>query len=348
MKALMIERPGKMELKDIPIPEYGIDDVFIKVGYCGICGSDIEAFDGTRPEPYIRYPVVLGHEFSGIVEKCGANVKTIMPGDRVTVKPCKHCGMCKYCRRGETNFCLTIRGELHSEIGYTINGGFSEYVVAPERQVYKIPDSLSLELAALVEPGACVWYGLVRTCPVPADTVAVIGPGTLGLLAVSFYQSFHPSKIILIGTREERNELGRKLGATDTINIQKQTPVKILRELTNGEGPDIVFESAGKPEAVRLALEAVRVGGRVALAGVAGKGKKIDIDSDYFIFKGAKVTGVFGYTTDTFTKSIEMLNAKSSDIRKIITHIWTLRDYQEAFDAVRQRREGAIKVLIKL
>ncbi len=347
MKGLMIERPGKMGLRDIPIPEYGIDDVLIKVAYCGICGSDIEAFDGTRPEPYIKYPVILGHEFSGIIEKCGANVRILKHGDRVTVKPCKHCGMCKYCRRGETNFCIAIRGELHSEIGYTTNGGFAEYAVAPEKQVYKIPDTLSLELAALTEPGACVWNGLIGTAPMSGDTVAVMGPGTLGLLAVSFYETFSPSKIILVGTRDDRNELGKKLGATHTINIHKEEPLKILRDLTDREGPDIVFESAGKIEAVKLALEVVRLGGRVALAGVAGKGKKIELDSDYFIFKGVRINGVYGYTPDGFIKVLNILNSKSTVIRKIITHTFPLKDYEEAFEVVRNRTKGAVKVLIK-
>lgn len=346
MIALTIESPGHLVLKDIPVPECGPDEVLVKVAACGICMSDLEAIEGTRPRPYIKYPVVLGHEFSGTVERCGCNVETFRLGEKVTVKPVAHCGRCKYCRRGEENFCLAVRKE-HSEIGFTRNGGFSEYVVAGEKQIFKIPEPVSLELATLTEPGACVWTGIEATNPSPKDIVAVIGPGPIGLLAVDFYRGLGVSKIIIVGTRDERNRLAEKVGATHTINVRKENVLERLLELSNGEGPDIIFESAGKVDAVKLSLDAVRVGGSVALAGVAGTGKKIELDSDYFIFKGVKIFGVFGYTPGTFEKSLAMLELHRRELERIITHRFPLEEYQKALQAVRERRQGVLKTVLK-
>lgn len=346
MKALIIENPGHLVLKDIPVPKCGPNEVLVKVAACGICMSDLEAIDGTRPEPYIKYPVVLGHEFSGLVERAGSNVKSVKPGDRVTVMPGLSCGQCKYCVRGEENFCLADRSD-HFEIGFTRNGAFAEYVVAQENQIFRIPELVSLDLATLTEPGACVWTGVEATNPSTGDVVTVIGPGPIGLLAVNFYKGIGVSKIIIVGTRDERNQLAQKVGATHAINIREENPYQRLRELTDGEGPDIIFESAGRVDAVKLALDTIRPGGSIALAGVAGTGKMIELDCDYFIFRGVRVFGVLGYTPRTFEKSLAMLELHKIELAQIITHNFPLEEYQKAFQTVRERKQRVVKAILK-
>lgn len=345
MKALTIERPGQLVLRDIPVPECGAGDVLIKVAGCGICMSDLEAIDGTRPEPYIRYPVVLGHEFSGVVERCGSDVENLRLGDRVTVKPTPHCGRCKYCRQGEDGYCLEDQKE-HVEIGFTRSGGFAEYVVARDSQVLALPESVPLDLATLTEPGACVWTGVNATRPSPGDVVAVIGPGPIGLLAVSFYKGLGIRRIIIVGTRDERNQLAMEVGATDAVNVLEENALERLRELSGGQGPDVVFESGGKPDAVRLALDAVRLGGAVALAGVAGVGVRIELDCDYFVFRAIRLFGVLGYTARTFLQSLTMLDLYGAELRKLITHRFPLEDYEKAFEVVRERRGAVMKAII--
>ena len=177
--------------------------------------------------------------------------------------------------------------------------------------------------------------------------IVVIGPGPIGLLAVNFYSMFAPAKLIIVGTRDERNSLGKKLGATHTINIKKEGALKKIRDLTEGEGADVIFEASGKVEGVKLALDAVRLGGEVALAGVAGTGKKLEIDSDYFVFKGVTIRGVFGYTAHTFSRAIELLNLNRDKVKNIITHEFSLDHYKEAFETVIERKAGANKVLLK-
>ena len=346
MKALTLERPGALRLAEVPRAECGAGEVLIKISACGICTSDLEAIDGLRPATHITYPVVLGHEFSGVIEAVGEGVSTAQPGDRVTVKALPHCGVCRYCRRGETNLCLTYRW-APSEMGFNRDGGFSEYVVAAESHVFKIPDGVSLELGALTEPGACVWTGVELTAPAPGDTVAVIGPGPIGLLAVSFYKAFGCSQIVVIGTRDERNELAGLVGATGAVNIRREDPLKHLQALNNGEGPDIVFEAAGRPDAVKLALDGVRFAGRVALAGVAGGGQTMQLECDHFVFRAAQVFGVYGATANGFNKSLEMLERNKNALTQLITHEFALDDYAEAFETVRQRRDGVCKALVK-
>ena len=346
MKALTLERPGALRLAEVPRAECGAGEVLIKISACGICTSDLEAIDGLRPATHITYPVVLGHEFSGVVEVVGESVSTVQPGARVTVKALPHCGVCRYCRRGETNLCLAYRW-APSEMGFNRDGGFSEYVVASESHVFTIPDGISLELGALTEPGACVWTGVELTAPMPGEIVAVIGPGPIGLLAISFYKAFGCSQVIVVGTRDERNELAGRVGATDAVNVRREDALERLQALNSGEGPDIIFEAAGRPDAVRLALDGIRFGGRVAMAGVAGGGRKMDMECDYFVFRAAQVFGVYGATANGFNKSLEMLERNKNELAQLITHVFALDDYEEAFDTVRQRREGVCKALLK-
>ena len=347
MEALVVQRPGKYGIERLEVPKCGSEDVLIKVRAAGICKSDLEVLEGTRPEPYVKYPVVLGHECSGVVEGSGAITKRFVPGDRVVVRPLFCCGKCRNCLLGQTNVCEEIRGSSHKEIGFTLDGGFSEYIIVPESMVYKINDSVSFEVAALAEPTACVWNGIVRSKPKPGDSVAIIGSGPIGLLAVIFYQFYQPTKIILVGRREERNELGRKVGATHTINIGKDNPVESLRDITNGKGPDIVFEAAGSIEAVKLAFQLVRRGGIIVLEGVVGGGHRVELESDLFVFKDIKVEGIFAYTARTFYETVNLLDRKSTSLETLITHTFSLDDFRIAFDTVRERREGANKVLIK-
>lgn len=347
MKALVVQRPGRYGIKKLEIPKCNSEDVLIKIRATGICKSDLEVLDGTRPEPYVRYPIVLGHECSGVVEKCGPNVKTFMPGDKVVVRPLFYCGKCRNCLRDQTNVCEEIQGSSHKEVGFTLNGGFSEYIIVPESMVYKITGSVSFEVAALAEPTACVWNGIVRSKPKPGDIVAIIGSGPIGLLAVIFYQFYQPSKTILLGRREERNDLGRKMGATHTINVRKDNPVEAVRDIMGEKEPDIVFEAAGNIAAVKLAFQLVRHGGMIVLEGVVGGGLKVELESDLFVFKDIRLEGIFAYTARTFYEAVNLLERKSDSLKMLITHTFRLHDFERAFNTVRERKEGANKVLIK-
>lgn len=344
MKALLLEKPNFLKLIDIDRPVPGTNEVLVKIMACGICKSDVEALIGIRPMSITKYPVILGHEWSGVVEECGPGVTSVKVGDRVTAQGVVFCGYCRNCVRDLPTCCLNLSECL--EYGFTLPGGFAEYINILERQLYKVPEELSFEEATLAEPASTVVNGLLRSGVAAGDKVAVIGPGPIGLLAVIFFKLYSPSQIIIIGTRDYRNNLALKLGATAAINLNKEDPREAVKHLTSGEGADICFEAAGNPEAVHLAMDIVAKGGTVILDGVAGDEANLEIPSDLFVLKGLTVSGILGYTRHSFRKAIELIALRQTDVKALITHTFPLSKYGEAFDVVMQRKEDPIKVIL--
>ena len=200
MRAVVIESPGVARLSRLSIPEPGPDEVLVSVAAAGICGSDIEILRGTRPAPYVRYPVVPGHEWAGAVAAVGAGVRGIAVGDRVVAEGFRSCGVCDRCREGRTNLCSAE----YAETGFTHPGAFAEYLNIPARLVHRLPPTADLEAAALLEPAACVACGLLEAQLRPDLRIAVVGAGTLGLLAVPMLRLTSPDRLVLVGSREPR------------------------------------------------------------------------------------------------------------------------------------------------
>ncbi|HEY1127068.1 MAG TPA: alcohol dehydrogenase catalytic domain-containing protein, partial [Actinomycetota bacterium] len=181
MRALVVERPGLAQISELTTPKPGPGEVLIRVGAAGICGSDLELMQGTRPAAYVRYPVVPGHEWAGTVAQVGPGVSGLASGDPVVAEGFRSCGACDRCREGRTNLCLAE----YAETGFTHQGAFAELICVPARLVHRLPAGSDLEAAALLEPAACVAGGLLEAELRPGLRIAVIGAGTLGLLAVS-------------------------------------------------------------------------------------------------------------------------------------------------------------------
>lgn len=227
----MIHEPEHYSVVDVPVSEPGEGEVLVRSMYAGICGTDVELAKGMVRADAVNYPCIPGHEWSGIVEKIGPGVKGLKPGDRVVSEGVQHCGHCRFCRQGQTNLCENMK-----ELGFTKPGGLSEYVVTNAMMVHRLPDNFPLDMAALIEPTAVVTRGVWRAKPKPGEIVAVIGPGTVGLLAVMISKLFTPRKIILIGVTDETLELGLSLGATDIVNLTKEDAAAEVSELTAGYG----------------------------------------------------------------------------------------------------------------
>jgi threonine dehydrogenase-like Zn-dependent dehydrogenase len=211
MRAVVVERPGGAALREVPTPEPGPDDVLVRVGAAGICGSDVELLDGRRPAGYVRYPIIPGHEWSGTVAEVGAGVAAIEPGMKVVAEGFRSCGACARCGEGRTNLCDTE----YAETGFTHAGAFADYVCVPARLIHRLPPDADLAAAALLEPAACVAQGLLEVDVRPGASVAVVGSGTLGLLAVCLLRRYSPARLALVGRRALRLELGATLGATE-------------------------------------------------------------------------------------------------------------------------------------
>ena len=265
MKALLLTEYKQMELADVPEPEVGPDDCLVRVEACGICGSDIHGFDGSsgRRIP----PLVMGHEAAGVVEAVGANVTEFAPGDRVTFDSMVSCGRCYFCRRGESNLCDNRRVLGVSCGEYRRHGAFAELISVPQHIVYRLPESLSFESAALVEAVSVAVHAANITPVTLGDTAVVVGSGMIGLLALQAVRAAGAGRVIAVDLNDRRLAVAKQLGADVTINAGSGDVPRQIAELTAGRGADIALEVVGATPTVRMAIESVRKGGSVTLVG---------------------------------------------------------------------------------
>jgi 2-desacetyl-2-hydroxyethyl bacteriochlorophyllide A dehydrogenase len=330
MRAVVVERPGDAALRDVPIPEPGWGDVLVRIGAAGICGSDVEVLDGRRPAGYVRYPIIPGHEWAGTVAAVGSGVVAIEPGTPVVAEGFRACGACARCSEGRTNLCEVE----YAETGFTHAGAFAEFVCVPAHLVHTLPDGSDLAAAAVLEPAACVAQGLLEVELRPGMTAAVVGAGTLGLLAVALLARVSPSRLALVGTRESRLELGRSLGATETWNVRRG-------ELPQ-PGFDLVFEAAGTVDGARDAIALARRGGTVVLEGISGRPGALDADA--VALGHLRVQGVFGASRRAWQWVIELFAAGLLDTKPLVTHTFPLEEHAAAFTTLSDRGGAALKV----
>lgn len=342
MKAIVIDGPNQVRLAEVAIPAPEPDEVLIRSRAVGICGSDVELYKGTRPEGFYRYPLVPGHEWSGEVAALGERVRGLSAGDRVVVEGFLCCGTCRNCRTGLTNLCEAG----YDEIGFTRPGGLAEYVTVPARQVHTLQADASFQEAALLEPTAVVAQAFLHVGLRAAETVVVIGDGAIGLLAVQIAHLFSPAILVLVGSHDERLDMGQHLGATHTINSKNDDPEQLIYTLTQGRGADLVFEGGSRAVGVELSIRLAKRGGTVVLEGIAGAGTRLSLESDIFALKHLAVQGIFGASSAAWTYAVQIFETGLLHFAPLITHRFALPDYQAALDTVIARRTGTLKVLL--
>ncbi len=262
MKAAVVEKPKKIVIKEVPVPEITDDEVLIKVKYTGICGTDWSIYTGKYSAD--RLPLIPGHEFSGILAKVGKNSKNLKEGDPVTADINMSCGHCFYCRRGQKLMCPEF-----TQLGIHIDGSYAEYVKAPWVQVHKLPETLDFIKGAFIEPTSCVIHSAKAMQVEIGSSVAIIGSG-LGSLHAAVARLRGAAPVIVMGRNERKLKIAEQLGADYIINVNKKNPVEAVKELTGGRGADYVIEAAGTAATYEQALEMTRPGGRVAAFGITG------------------------------------------------------------------------------
>ncbi|MES2307661.1 MAG: galactitol-1-phosphate 5-dehydrogenase [Verrucomicrobiota bacterium] len=265
MKALVLKDYHHLVFEEVPTPKFSDDEVLVAVKACGICGSDVHGMDGSTGRR--RPPLIMGHEAAGVIAEKGANVAGFKVGDRVTFDSTIYCGHCRYCRAGKINLCDNRRVLGVSCGDYKQDGAFAEYVAVPQRILYPLPESISFEHAALIEPFSIAFHAVRRLHPNLNDTVAVIGAGMIGIALVQALRASGCGRIIVVDVAEEKLALAKTLGATDSINSRDGKALDHLLALTNGVGVDAAFEAVGVAATVDLALRGVCKGGSVALVG---------------------------------------------------------------------------------
>jgi L-iditol 2-dehydrogenase len=271
-----------------------------------------------------------------VVEECGPAVTRVRPGDRVKCDSVVGCGVCEWCARGATQFC-----PAGSEFGITRDGGWAEWLVAPERNLHRLPEGITDEVAAILDVEV---FGALRKPGIaPGATVAVFGPGPAGLIATQLARILGAGSVILCGTRWDRLEAGRELGADHLVHIPQQDPVQAIRELTGGRGADFVFEASGSARAVNDAIEAVRPQGKVVLYGVHGR-PIADFPADRVVLKDLEVYGALANRTG-WEELMALVAAGRLNLGRLITHAFRLEEAWEAYRAASLRASGCLKAV---
>jgi 2-desacetyl-2-hydroxyethyl bacteriochlorophyllide A dehydrogenase len=342
VKAVLIERPHEVDWVELETPTAGSGEVVVRSHVAGVCRTDLEILHGGFTDPrWMRFPLVPGHEWSGTVAELGEGVTDFAVGDRVVCEGMIPCNRCRRCKEGATQLCLN-----YDQIGFTRGGGYGQYVRVPRDVIHRLPDDVSFATGALVEPAACVLRALERTRPRPGDTVGVIGIGTLGSLALKLALLHSPGALLAYGVRAEELELAERLGAGATIHVIDEDAVAATNRVLGG-GLDVVIETAGSVDAIDLATQLVRPGGRVVLLGIAGEGKKLDIPADRIMLGDMDVIGSCSYSTAAWSGVVRLLEQGVVDLDPIVTHRFPAHQFAEAFALLDERRGAVTKVLLE-
>jgi L-gulonate 5-dehydrogenase len=321
-----------MRLEVAPTPEPGPGEVMVRVDMVGLCGTDYRIWTGDRP---VAYPRILGHEFVGHVEAVGAGVDSAAAGDRVVVEPNYSCETCPLCREGNRNLCLA-----RTAVGIDVDGCLAELVRVPARCCWPAPAGVADDDLLLTEPLAVVVRAVARSGVRPDECVAVVGGGTLGLLALQVLRG-RGARVLVLSRSDRRFRLARELGATATHAVASGDAVAAARAFSGREGVDVVIETAGTSEAITLALDLVRPGGRIVLTGLPHEATPVAFFS--VVRREVTITGSMIYRGE-FPEAMRLIAGGLVRTRPLLTHRFGLDDVGQAFAAHRQ--PDAIKVAV--
>jgi L-iditol 2-dehydrogenase len=352
MKAWVLGGPDELLLRDKPTPVPGRAEVLVRIDAVAICATDLEIIHVGSPAriqgglPFNKN-FTPGHEYMGTVAALGPDVDEFVIGERVTVEIHAGCGQCKRCRQGMYTSCLNYgRPEKgHRANGFTTDGGFAEYAVNHINTLVRVPDTMSDPEATLVVTAGTSMYGLTELGGLVAgESVVVIGPGPIGLLAVAVAKALGASPVILTGTRNKRLAIGQELGADRVVNINDEDAVEVVKQLTGGIGADYVIECAGSEATIDQAIHMTNRGGKICLA--AFPHEPVTTDIAHLVRNNIYVYGIRGEGRSATHRALELMAEKRFDATRIHTHTFPLADLPTALRYARERVEDAIKVVV--
>ena len=336
MKALVKSKAERgIWLEDIPAPTVGHNDVLIKVSRTAICGTDIHIYkwdDWARST--IPVPLAIGHEFVGEIVEIGSEVKGFAPGDRVSAEGHITCGVCRNCRAGRRHLCINTVG-----VGVNRPGAFAEYLSVPAFNVFKLPDVISDDMAAILDPLGNATHTALSFDLVGED-VLITGAGPIGIMAVAIARYAGARHVVITDINDYRLDLARKMGASVALNVTVDSIDDTMKELGMTEGFDVGMEMSGNPQAFRDMLRTMHHGGRVAILGIPPE--ETAVDWNQIIFKGLILKGIYGREMfETWYKMSSMLQS-GLNIEPIITHHFDVDDFQPAFDLMESGQSGKV------
>jgi L-iditol 2-dehydrogenase len=341
MEALLLKQYNQLEMVDMPAPEIGPDDILVRVRACGICGSDVHGFDGStgRRIP----PLVMGHEAAGEVVKLGANVRDLREGDRVTFDSTIYCGKCFYCTRGEVNLCEDRQVLGVSPGPYRRHGAFAEFVAVPRRIVYKLPDNLTYEQAALIEAVSVAVHAVALAPHIP-DTAVVVGSGMIGVLAGQALRAAGCERVIAIDVDDSRLDRARQLGAAFAINSKTADAPAQVRDLTEGRGVELAVECVGASDPIRTAIACTRKGGTVTLVGNVAP--SVDLPLQEVVTRQLRLQGSCA-SSGEYPQCIDLLASGKIRVDSLISAVAPLNEGPAWFDRLYRREGNLMKVILR-
>jgi len=343
MKALLYTGPYKLSIVDIPVPQMGENEVLIKVKACGICGSDIHGYTGKtgRRIP----PLIMGHEASGVIERVGPMVKDkLKVGQHVTFDSTLFCNNCSFCRSGMINHCPNRQVFGVSTKSYRRHGAFAEYVTAPWWVVYPIPEELSFEYAAMLEPAAVALHAINRTPIHPEDTVVIIGTGTIGLFTIACAKLKNPHRIIAIDLDSARLKIASKMGADLVLNPKNDDISGTIKKLTDSLGANVVLEAVGIPETVNQAIDITRNDGQITLIGNVTPWVELNLQK--IVTREINIRGTCA-SAGEHRDCIDLFASGKINPAPILSKILPLSEGPKAFKELLEGKSELLKVILK-
>lgn len=348
MNALVLTAPKEFEIKKIPVPEIGPNEVLCRIKSVAICGSDPGFISGKTAGVWPpRYPFTIGHEWSGVVEEIGSNVTLWKKGDKVVGEAHNGCGICRNCKEGRYNLCLNYDNPQteHRHYGHKDQGAFAEYGAFNQKSLTALPENVSFDIGAIVDAAGTALHVETLTGITPGGTVAIIGPGPIGLIAAKTAKALGAGKTIVIG-RGSRLARARELGiATATVDFENQNIIKTIESLTAGYGCDEVFECSGANGTLDQAIHIVKRGGKIGLVGIPAPGNMESITNRMVVIKEITIQGSRANPNVT-DKLLSMLAAGVLNFDDIVTHSFDLNDFGRALATFLDRSTGALKVIV--
>ncbi len=326
--------PGATEVREVAVPDIGPSDVLVKVAYTGICGTDPH-IHLNKVSFKTAVPLILGHEFAGIVEITGKDVNGFSAGDRVTAEThADYCGECMLCHTNRYHLCRHRNG-----YGFHTHGAFAQYIRVPAGILHRLPKGVGMKEASLIEP-LCVAYKAVavNSSVKPGDTVVVIGPGPIGILCSAVAKISGAGRILVIGTRgdDRRLETALRYGATEVINSSREDPLPVIMSIGDKYGADLVVDTAGSSSTLRLSMDAVRPEGQITKVGWGPE--PVGFTLDPIIAKSITLKGHFSHTWDVWEKCLTLLERGQIDLAPLITHELPLSKWEEGFELVEAKQ----------
>jgi len=341
MKALVLEAYNRLVYKEMPTPEIGENEVLIEVKACGICGSDVHGMDGSsgRRHP----PLIMGHEAAGVIVKTGDKVRDFSKGERVTFDSTIYCGECYYCRRGLINLCDNRRVLGVSPKEYRQHGAFAEYVAVPAHILYRLPEGLSFEQAAMVEPVSIAFHAVGLTPITLNDTAVVIGAGMVGIFVIQALRAAGCGKIIAVDLEKSKLDLALKLGADYVLQAGEVDVAEEVRKLTDGRGATIALEVVGNTAAINTAISSLRKGGALTIVGNIAA--TVEFPLQEVVTRQISINGSCS-SCGEYPACLDMIARGSINVDALISSIAPLSEGAQWFERLYHQEQGLMKVIL--